>query len=153
MCPLYPFHILILYLCLMLPLLLAVVEAAESLAGWNLGISKSTYNEDGNFTLKLREETSETFNINCDGCDHDPGSSYSLKIHNHEPHIAKLRVGNISQDEEGMVQIDITEYSTSWEMVVNITGETRKHFKISLYIRNIKYELLAVEKILYFKHG
>ena len=82
----------ILYLCLMLPLLLAVVEAAESLAGWNLGISKSTYNEDGNFTLKLREETSETFNINCDGCDHDPGSSYSLKIHNHEPHIAKLKV-------------------------------------------------------------
>ena len=36
MCPLYPFHLVILYLCLVLPLLLAVVQGAEELSGWKV---------------------------------------------------------------------------------------------------------------------
>jgi hypothetical protein len=44
MCPLYPFHLILLYLCLLLPLLLAVVEGSEVLAdfkNWNLTFSPS----------------------------------------------------------------------------------------------------------------
>ena len=32
MCPLYPLHIVLLYLCLILPLLLAVVQGSEELS-------------------------------------------------------------------------------------------------------------------------
>ena len=34
MCPLYPFHFVLLYLCLLLPLLFAVVECSEELSAW-----------------------------------------------------------------------------------------------------------------------
>jgi len=42
MCPLYPFHFVLLYLCLLLPLLLAVVECSDVLIDfkkWNLVFS------------------------------------------------------------------------------------------------------------------
>ena len=42
MCPLYPLHIVLLYLCLILPLLLAVVQGSEELSGSILGASKGS---------------------------------------------------------------------------------------------------------------
>lgn len=42
MCPLYPFHFVLLYLCLLLPLLLAVVECSDVLIDfkrWNIVFS------------------------------------------------------------------------------------------------------------------
>jgi hypothetical protein len=36
MCPLAPFHVIILYLCMILPLLFAVIEGADELAGLKL---------------------------------------------------------------------------------------------------------------------
>ena len=94
MCPLYPLHIALLYLCLALPLLLAVVDGADTLATWQLGFS---HRRLGNETDKLRELTSKQFDVMCQDCVQDPASQYKLKIRNQDPNIAFLQQGSIEQ--------------------------------------------------------
>jgi hypothetical protein len=54
LCPLYPFHVVLLYLCLLLPLFLAVVDTSEALPElkWNLTFypNKIQKLEEFNFT-------------------------------------------------------------------------------------------------------
>ena len=90
MCPLYPLHIALLYLCLTLPLLLAVVDGADALAGWKLGFSHTRI---GNKTDKLRELTSKQFDVECEQCVQDTASRYKLLIKNHSPKIASIQYG------------------------------------------------------------
>ena len=59
MCPLYPFHIIILYLCLLLPLLLAVVQGAEELSGIKISNNRAfptEINFDPEEVSKLQEQ-------------------------------------------------------------------------------------------------
>ena len=71
MCPLYPFHFIFLYLCLLLPLLLAVVEGSEVLAewkNWNLTFSP-------NKVSKLQEYNKTQVQIACINCSKPPSVS------------------------------------------------------------------------------
>jgi len=121
MCPLYPFHIIILYFCLLLPLLLAVVEGAESLASWKVSFSHSMIGK-GNETEKLRELTTKTFEVFCSDCVQDKESKYKLQVKNEDPRIAVLQTGEFIQDDDGMMEIDISNKERDWAIEVNVTG-------------------------------
>ena len=49
MCPLYPLHLALLYLCLALPLLVAVVDG--SLATWQLAFSRNQVSDSPVFSF------------------------------------------------------------------------------------------------------
>ena len=90
MCPLYPFHVIILYLCLLLPLLFAIVEGADELAGlkvpkWNVSFLPSKVE-------KLQENNFSEVQFTCQNCpltDHDPGS-LQLLLKNDQPDVAAI---------------------------------------------------------------
>ena len=90
MCPLYPLHIALLYLCLALPLLLAVVEGADTFAGWKVGFSHSKLGAGSNETDKLRELTTKQFSVICSNCVQQPSSKYKLFLQNEDPNIASI---------------------------------------------------------------
>ena len=90
MCPLYPLHIVLLYLCLTLPLLLAVVDGASSLASWKLNFSKEIIGV-GNETEKLRELTSQQLELECDNCEQEQLAQYKVVIENQDPNIAFIQ--------------------------------------------------------------
>ena len=95
MCPLYPLHVVLLYLCLALPLLLAVVDGADSLAAWRLAFSRKSLGH--NKTERLRELTTRQFDVLCSACDQEPGAEYRLRLRNEDPGIASLQQGESQQ--------------------------------------------------------
>merc|ERR1711892_870495 len=121
MCPLYPFHIIILYFCLLLPLLLAVVEGAESLAAWKVTFSASSIGK-GNETEKLRELTTKNFDVICSDCGQDRDSIYKLELKNEDPRIAFIQSGDAMQDDDGFMEIDVSGKERDWSISVNVTG-------------------------------
>jgi len=121
MCPLYPFHIIILYFCLLLPLLLAVVEGAESLAAWKVTFSASSIGK-GNETEKLRELTTKNFEVICSDCVQDIDRNYKLWLKNEDPRIAVMQSGDFLQDNEGLMEMDISNKERDWSISVNVTG-------------------------------
>ena len=92
MCPLYPFHVIILYLCLLLPLLFAIIEGADELASikvpkWNLSFSPSKID-------KLQEFNFTEVELSCQNCplsdlSDDPGN-LQLVLTNEKSHIASI---------------------------------------------------------------
>ena len=66
MCPLYPLHLVVLYLCLLLPLFLAMADS--SLLSWQLVFSTPQLGQGREEADKLREETTATFQVSCSGC-------------------------------------------------------------------------------------
>lgn len=122
MCPLYPLHIALLYLCLALPLLLAVVEGADTFAGWKLGFSQSQLGAGSNETEKLRELTTKQFSVICSDCVQQPSSKYKLFLQNEDPSIASISYADSEQDETGLMELDITEAGRDWTLTVNVTG-------------------------------
>jgi len=121
MCPLYPLHIALLYLCLALPLLLALVEGAETLAGWKLDFSHTEIGV-GNETEKLRELTYKQFDVICTDCEQKSSSKYKLLLHNEDPNIASISYGDYDQDSEGLLELDVTGRGRDWTLTVNVTG-------------------------------
>merc|ERR1712165_251195 len=122
MCPLYPLHIALLYLCLALPLLLAVVEGTDTFAGWKVGFSHSKLGAGSNETDKLRELTSKQFDVICSNCVQQPSSKYKLLLQNEDPNIASISLADSEQDETGLLELDITDIGRDWSLTVNVTG-------------------------------
>merc|ERR1711892_713311 len=120
-CPLYPFHIIILYFCLMLPLMLALVEGAESLASWKVNFSATSIGK-GNETEKLRELTTKNFDVICSDCGQDKDSIYKLELKNEDPRIAFIQSGDAMQDDDGFMEIDVSGKERDWSISVNVTG-------------------------------
>jgi len=119
MCPLYPFHMILLYLCLLLPLLMAVVEGSDLLASlppsWNISFSSSKID-------RLREETSENFHVTCSDCPQDTENSYKLKLRNQDPKVAWMWGEGTGQDLEGLLELDVSGLGRDWTINVNVTG-------------------------------
>ena len=97
MCPLYPFHVIILYLCLILPLLFAVIEGADELAGLKLPRWNLQFNPEKVDKLKQFNTTDVDITLNCtkncNGID-DPGSLQHLQLvlTNEKENIASLQL-------------------------------------------------------------
>ena len=146
MCPLYPIHMILLYLCLLLPLLLAVVEASSFLPAqkhpWHLSFSASQIGEGKNETSKLRELTSKRVKVSCKDCAQVPGRSYQLLLHNHNPHVALLSAEGQKQDEDGLLQLEVPT-TTDWSIEVNVTGTFLGFSRVSASVDKDKKETVA----------
>ncbi len=85
MCPLYPLHVVLLYLCLLLPLLLAVVEGSEELfSRWRISFIPKKVNSTEGHT--------ETVEVYCDDCFVPAGTSSNLRLvlTSQHPNVASL---------------------------------------------------------------
>merc|ERR1712183_352839 len=122
MCPLYPLHIALLYLCLALPLLIALVEGADTFASWKLGFSQSKLGAGSNETDKLRELTTKEFSVICSNCVQQPSSKYKLRLQNQDPNIASISYADSEQDEAGLMELDISDAGRDRTLTVNVTG-------------------------------
>ena len=133
MCPLYPLHLVLLYLCLLLPFLLALVEGSSILPSWNLSFSTPQLGRGSNESEKLREETTSSFEVSCSGCPQEAGGSYYLLLKNHRPNIALLSYEGQEQQEEGSLQLKVPGES-SWSVEVNVTGSFLGFSKVSAFL-------------------
>lgn len=121
MCPLYPLHLIVLYCCLMLPLLLAVVQASENLAGWKLNFSTPRIGTKEDY---FRELTDRTFQVHCLDCPQLEGEKYVLELRNEDPRIAKISHPETGamQDETGYLQLDIDGYPEDFDITFNVSA-------------------------------
>jgi len=139
MCPLYPLHLVLLYLCLLLPLVLVVVEATPS--SWRLTFSQ--LGRSANQTSKLRELTSRTFNVSCLECPQLPNSNYTLFLHNREPRVAVLSKGVEVQGDQGLLQLKLPP-TTDWTIQVNVTGTFLGFSRVSAAVDKDANETVAI---------
>lgn len=137
MCPLYPLHIVLLYLCLILPLLLAVVQGSEELS--------TTIASNGNFgrkgklgfgldNFKTQEQNVSQLQVSCYDCDGLDAYQHDLKLvlSVTEPHVASVASSDVHQAVEDPashdIVIDLKETSfflatSNWTLPFNLTGE------------------------------
>ena len=146
MCPLYPFHLILLYLCLLLPLLLAVVEGAEVLSefrNWNLTFSPQKIE-------KLQEYNTTQVQIACVNCLKPPSMSddyfreLKLSLRSENPEVATLQhqqQGNESQE----IVFDLKKFgsASNWSQMFNVTGNFLGFTKVWAEIRRDKEVLVS----------
>jgi len=143
MCPLYPFHVIILYLCLILPLLFAVIEGADELAGLKIPKFSLGFIPDKIEKLKQFNFTEVDVTVNCtENCDFDPGS-LQLVLTNSKENIASLQIEEQENDKEVFLNVNDLEKdgAQSWKTMFSITGKF-------LGFTEIKAELKKDTKIL-----
>eukprot|EP00096_Caligus_rogercresseyi_P010608 TRINITY_DN3936_c0_g1_i1.p1 TRINITY_DN3936_c0_g1~~TRINITY_DN3936_c0_g1_i1.p1 ORF type:complete len:499 (+),score=164.91 TRINITY_DN3936_c0_g1_i1:100-1596(+) len=127
MCPLYPFHMILLYLCLLLPLLFAIVEGAEEF----VSLSPSG-------PLKLTEYDSLELRATCVNCPADLKemtlSSSDKSVAwisalegSHIYHQKRSLVNNQSPNDKSQVlRVPLDEVAKekgNWSVSLNLTGE------------------------------
>jgi len=133
MCPLYPFHIIILYLCLLLPLLLAVVQGAEELSVLKLSKYRglpSDINFDPSEVSKLQEQNYTEVKLTLTFDDQDPPDKKSVKdlqvkLRTDDPSIA-----SINRNEEGggqeiflnLSELPDNKIGNNWTWTFNISA-------------------------------
>ncbi len=133
MCPLYPFHVIILYLCLLLPLLFAVIEGSEELSKWNLKFTPGKIDKMQQFNFTEVELTCHNCPLNSQ--DNDPGA-LQLKLTNDKANIATLEYEAQGQNDIllNLNDIGFDSDAQDWSLMFNITG----HF---LGFTHVKAEL------------
>jgi len=143
MCPLAPFHVIILYFCLILPLLFAVIEGADELAGlklprWNLQFTPDRVEKLKQFNLT---EVNVTLNCteHCDSID-DPGSLQHLRLvlTNEKENIASLQLKEQENDREIFLNVNDLEKDDSTQSWMKTMFSINGKF---LGFTNIKAEL------------
>jgi len=116
-CPLP--YLALLYSLLLLPLLLALVESSSSSSKpWSITFSQARIGQQKE--NRLREETTQTFDVSCSGCPPPPASPL-LSLTNLSPHIALLSSSGQLQDEHGLLQLPVPR-EANWRIEVNVTG-------------------------------
>ena len=137
---------ILLYLCLLLPLLLAVVEASSFLpdqhSPWHLAFSDPQIGEGRNESRKLRELTSKGLKVFCRDCPQVPEGSYQLLLRNHNPHVALLSADGQEQDDDGLLQLEVPTTS-DWSIDINVTGTFLGFSRVSASIDKDQKETVA----------
>ena len=137
---------ILLYLCLLLPLLLAVVEASSFLpdqhSPWHLAFSDPQIGEGRNESRKLRELTSKGLKVFCRDCPQVPEGSYQLLLRNHNPHVALLSADGQEQDDDGLLQLEVPTTS-DWSIDINVTGTFLGFSRVSAAIDKDQKETVA----------
>ncbi len=146
MCPLYPFHLILLYLCLLLPLLLAVVEGSEVLAefkNWNLTFSPRRVS-------KLQEYNTSEVQIACYNCLKPPSVSddymrdLKLAVRTDNADIVSLQHQQHELSEHEIIfDLHNFDMATNWSEIFNISGNFLGFTKIWAEIRRDKEVLVS----------
>ncbi len=146
MCPLYPFHLVLLYFCMMLPLLLAVVEGSEELfTNWKITFLPRKIN-------KLTEGETQSVKLLCEDCT-DPAfllpdyPGLKLALMSDDPRVATIEHEkgkvNDSYDDGYEVVIDVADLGvqgSSWTVPFNVTANFLGFSKIHAEIRDTSSE-------------
>ena len=137
MCPLYPLHIVVLYLCLILPLLLAVVQGSEEISsslisGNPLKTSRLVFHPE---ELKTQEQNISEIQVSCYDCNFDSADRLVLQVL--DPDIASVSSDQqIAQHDGKELVVDLQAFGEAgnWSTMFNITGEflgfTKVHAKV-----------------------
>lgn len=131
MCPLYPFHLILLYLCLLLPLLFAVVEGSEELfANWKVNFLP----DNG---TRVYEQSHEEVTFQCKGCEittemQEKYPDLKLVLYSNYPGVASIDnqtyydgndFGEQELKSERVVDLKVFKNLSSWNLTINVTGE------------------------------
>ena len=129
MCPLYPFHLILLYLCLLLPLLFAVVEGSEELfANWKVNFLP----ENG---TSVKEYNNSEVTFQCQDCEitkemEEKYPDLRLILYSDNPGVASMdnqssyEANNGEKELKSELEVDISVFGTSdWSFTFNVTGE------------------------------
>ena len=163
MCPLYPFHLIILYLCLVLPLLLAVVQGAEEIAGWRVCSKRLPQNIkfDPPQVEKLQEQNFTEIKVTLNFDDIDPPDNCTenylqLNIWSDDPTVASVNhnSANTSLSDQNTV-LDLNKVpgynGNNWTRAFNITGNFLGFAKVqakAVQIKNTKEKVVVKEAML-----
>ena len=137
MCPLYPFHLVLLYLCLLLPLLFAIVEGSEELfSGWKVSFMPRNVE-------KLKQFNSTEVRLHCEDCVVPQGYEdlkLNLAAYSHYPSVASLDSdlaeakheyelggglfggGGGEPEVASEIVIDVQGLGKDWSVAFNVTG-------------------------------
>ncbi len=150
MCPLYPFHTVLLYLCLVLPVIIAVVEGSavgvgagrnDAFAGWKLRFAPAGIE-------KLEEYDSKIVQFGCEDCKVPEGFPHplSVAIINDSPDVAGVRYdmqreSAADEDDEYadeiVVQLGDHDFDKTdlWSLPFNVTGRFLGFARVRAEIR------------------
>ena len=137
MCPLYPLHLVLLYLCLLLPLLFAVVEGTEEMFnGWKLKFTPGSVD-------KLQEYNATEVQIECVDCAVTEGYPHhlTLALVSEDPGVASVEY--LERKPEGEVVISLTEGGFDKASHWSLRFDLRAHF---LGMTEIRAEIRATNK-------
>lgn len=149
MCPLYPFHVIILYLCLLLPLLFAIIEGADELAGikvgkWNLTF-QDKFSRPYEKITNLTEYDSAEVELTCQGCpalpDTDDPGNLQLVLTNDKSHIASIN----NQNEDIVLNVTELDFETGFKF--NITGKFLGYTTVKAELKTVNDDVLAEKKL------
>ena len=145
MCPLYPFHIIILYLCLLLPLILAVVQGADELSALKFSknrILPSKVSFEPSEVSKLQEQNYTEVNLTLTFDDQDPPDEISksdlqVKLRTDDSSIASI---SRNEDESGqdiflnLSELPDSQIGNNWTWTFNISANFLGFAKVSAVV-------------------
>jgi len=146
MCPLYPFHIIILYLCLLLPLILAVVQGADELSALKFSknrILPRKVSFEPSEVSKLQEQNYTEVNLTLTFDDQDPPdeilkSDLQVKLRTDDSSIASI---SRNEDESGqeiflnLSELPDSQIRNNWTWTFNISANFLGFAKVSAVVQ------------------
>ena len=146
MCPLYPLHVIFMYLCLLLPFFLAVVQGTEDLlAGWKLSFVPGKID-------KLEQFNSTRVQLACEGCflpegQNDLWPHLELVLASEDDAAASVNheLGREATDEfsghrEVVLDLDPFKDQAEWTTHLNVTGNFLGFTSVRAFVRDRRIE-------------
>jgi len=146
MCPLYPFHIIILYLCLLLPLILAVVQGADELSALKFSknrILPSKVSFEPSEVSKLQEQNYTEVNLTLTFDDQDPPDEISKSDLQVELRTDDSSIASISRNEDesgqdiflNLSELPDSQIGNNWTWTFNISANFLGFAKVSAVVQ------------------
>jgi len=133
MCPLYPLHLVLLYLCLLLPLLFAVVEGTEDIfVNWKLKFTPDS-------VQKLQEFNSTELQIECVNCTVPERFPHplSLALVSEDPGVASVQYLEQEPADEVVISLKERDFdkASHWSLPFNLSAHFLGNTEIRAEIR------------------
>ena len=133
MCPLYPLHLVLLYLCLLLPLLFALVEGTEEMFNtWKLKFTPDSIE-------KLQEYNASEVQIECVDCTIPERFPHhlTLALVSEDPGVASVQYLEQKPEEEVLISLGDRGFDkvSHWSLLFNLTAHFLGNTEIRAEIR------------------
>ena len=150
MCPLYPLHLVLLYLCLLLPLLFAVVEGTEEMFNtWKLKFTPDSVE-------KLQEYNSSEVQIECVDCTVPERFPHhlTLALVSEDPGVASVQYLEQKPEEEVLISLrdrgfdNVSHWSLPFNLRAHFLGNTEIRAEIRAEIKqNVTASFLSTKPV------
>ena len=149
MCPLYPLHLVLLYLCLLLPLLFAVVEGTEEMFNtWKLKFTPDSVE-------KLQEYNSSEVQIECVDCAVPERFPHlTLALVSEDPGVASVQYLERKPEDEVLISLrdrgfdTVSHWSLPFSLTAHFLGNTEIRAEIRAEIKpNVTAPVLSTKPV------